>query len=104
MQSTHFQDAFTELIQTLDNHYKKRREQTKQAAQYINKHVFYQLAKDSITNNAADNPNIDYMNDCYDRNVMPFPIYSKISGNMLKLVGYYLNDGYCQAMEKYLRQ
>ena len=102
MQSNHFQDSFSELIQTLDVNYKKRRDQNKQASQHINKHVFYKLAKDSVSHNAANNPNIEYMKDCYERNVMPFPIYSKVRCNMLKLIGYHLNEGYCDAMENFL--
>ena len=42
------------------------------------------------------------MNNCYDNKVMPFPIFSKIRGNMLKLVGYNLNEGYCNALENFL--
>ena len=57
-----------------------------------------------MLHNAAENPNIDYMNDCYNEKVMPFPVFSKIRGNMLNLQGYHLNDGYCLAMEKYLTQ
>lgn len=89
---------------TLDNHYKLRKDQNNRAAQHVNKHVFYQLAKDSVTHNAAKNPNIDYMNDCYDEKVMPFPVYSKIRGNQLNLQGYSMSQGYCIAMQKYLTQ
>ena len=32
VQSNHFQDAFQELIETLDNHYKFRKEQNNRAA------------------------------------------------------------------------
>ena len=55
-----------------------------------------------MLHNAAENPNIDYMNDCYNEKVMPFPVFSKIRGNILNLQGYNLNDGYCLAMERYL--
>jgi len=44
------------------------------------------------------------MKDCYDEKVMPFPVYSKIRGNMLNLQGYPLNKGYSVALNKYLVQ
>ena len=68
----------------------------------MNKHVFYKLAKDSVTNNTASNPNIEYMHNCYENQVNPFPIFSKIRCNVLKLIGYNLNEGYCNAMENFL--
>lgn len=102
VQSNHFTNAFTEVIQTLDNNYNKRKNQNNRASYHINKQVFYKLAKESITNNAAENPNISYMNNCYNEKVMPFPIFSKIRGNTLKLVRYNLNEGYCNALEKFL--
>ena len=102
VQSNYFTNAFTELIKTLDNNYSKRKDQNSRASYHINKQVFYKLAKDSITNNAAENPNISYMNNCYNKKVMPFPIFSKIRGNVLKLVTYNLNEGYCFALEKFL--
>ena len=74
------------------------------ASAHINKEVFYRLTKDSITHNAADNPNISYMKDCYTNMVMPFPVFSKIRANMLKLIGYHLNEGYAKAMETFLTQ
>jgi len=41
-----------------------RRDQNKLASKFINEQVFYKLAKDSISHNAAENANISYMVDC----------------------------------------
>ena len=44
------------------------------------------------------------MQDCYDGDVTPFPIFSKIRRNALKLIGYNLNEGYSDALEKFLNK
>ena len=92
------------MIEDLDIHYMYRRDQNKLASNFIHEQAFYKLAKESIAHNAAENPNINYMIDCYHRNVIPFPIFSKIRNNMLKLLGYKLNDAYCEAVGNYLSQ
>jgi hypothetical protein len=69
----------------LDVHYTYRRDENALASKHINEQVFYKLAKDSITHNAAKNANISYMRNCYGEKVMPFPIFSKIRNNTLRL-------------------
>jgi len=62
------------------------------------------MTKDSVEHNPAENPNISYMTDCYAQKVMPFPVFSKIKNQMLRLVGYHLNAGYCEALHNFFEQ
>ena len=101
VQSDHFQDTFNGLIETLDMHHRTRKQQTQQASAHINKQTFYKMAKDSIVSNAAENPNIDFMHECYEQKVVPFPIFSKVRNSTLNLIDYHLNKGYSLALEKF---
>mmetsp|Transcript_15857 Transcript_15857/g.21475 ORF Transcript_15857/g.21475 Transcript_15857/m.21475 type:complete len:87 (-) Transcript_15857:902-1162(-) len=82
-------------------HHRGRKQQTLQASSHITKQAFYKTTKDSIASNAADNPSIDFMHECYEQKVVPFPIFSKVRNSTLRLVDYHLNHGYSLAMEKF---
>ena len=44
------------------------------------------------------------MKNCYDREVLPAPLFAKIEAGSLNLVGYHMSSGQAQALDIYLRQ
>ena len=44
------------------------------------------------------------MKNCYDREVLPAPLFAKIEAGALNLVGYHMSSGQAQALDIYLRQ
>ena len=49
----------------------------------------------------SDNPNVEFMNECYRQEVVPFPVFSKVRHSTLRLIDYQLNPGYSCALEKF---
>ena len=49
----------------------------------------------------SENPNVEFMNECYRQEVVPFPVFSKVRHSTLRLIDYQLNSGYSCALEKF---
>ena len=74
------------------------------AGEHVAKQAFYKVTKDSVSHNSKNHPNISFMKNCYDREVLPAPLFAKIEAGTLNLCGYYMSTGQAQALDIYLRQ
>ena len=76
----------------------------KRTSQHVVKQSFYRLTKTSVTHNTKDHPNLQFMRNCYEREVIPDPIFAKIEQGTLNLTGYHISQGQALALEIYLRE
>ena len=72
-------------------------------SEHVSKQSFFKLTKNSILHNSKEHPNIEFMKNCIKKEVVPAPIFAKISQGKLNLTGYSLSSGQAQALEIFLK-
>lgn len=102
VQSNTFFEAFIDLVSNLSTPAQKQGLNLFKTTELISAQAFYKLTKDSVTFNTPDHPSTQFMKDCYNKSVLPSPLFSKIKAGSLNMIGYHVSKGICEAFKKFM--